>query len=85
MATVAEDAGLTPGVAITLPPAIRLPAATTIDVGWSWRPGGPHRPWHLRLTVENLFDARVVTLNAGGSIDLGAPRSVMLALAYRSR
>ncbi len=30
MATVAEDAGLTPGVAITLPPAIRLPAATTV-------------------------------------------------------
>ena len=32
MATVAQDAGLTPGVAISLPPAIRLPAATTIDV-----------------------------------------------------
>ena len=30
MATVAEDAGLTPGVAIALPPAIRLPAATTV-------------------------------------------------------
>ena len=32
MATVAEDAGLTPGVAIALPPAIRLPAATTVGV-----------------------------------------------------
>lgn len=62
----------------------RLPAATTIDAGWSWRLGGPLRPWHLRLTVENLFDARVVTRNAGGSIDLGAPRSVMLALVHQS-
>ena len=32
MATVAQDAGLTPGVAIALPPAIRLPAATTVGV-----------------------------------------------------
>ena len=30
MATVAGDAGLSPGVAIALPPAIRLPAATTV-------------------------------------------------------
>ena len=30
MATVAQDAGLTPGVAIALPPAIRLPAASTV-------------------------------------------------------
>ena len=43
MATVAEDAGLTPGVAITLPPAIRLPAATT--VGASGVPSGyPRTP-----------------------------------------
>ncbi len=32
MATVAQDAGISPGVAITLPPAIRLPAATTVGV-----------------------------------------------------
>jgi len=30
MANVPDDAGLTPGVAIALPPAIRLPAATTV-------------------------------------------------------
>ena len=30
MAKVAQDAGITPGVAIALPPAIRLPAATTV-------------------------------------------------------
>ena len=43
MATVAQDAGLTPGVAIALPPAIRLPAATT--VGASGVPSGyPRTP-----------------------------------------
>lgn len=30
MAEVAEDAGITPGVAISMPPATRLPAATTV-------------------------------------------------------
>ncbi len=43
MAEVAQDAGLTPGVAISLPPAIRLPAATT--VGGSGVPSGfPRTP-----------------------------------------
>ena len=43
MATVAQDAGITPGVAISLPPAIRLPAATT--VGASGVPSGyPRTP-----------------------------------------
>lgn len=43
MATVAEDAGITPGVAISMPPAIRLPAATT--VGASGVPSGyPRTP-----------------------------------------
>ena len=43
MATVAQDAGLTPGVAIALPPAIRLPDAAT--VGASGVPSGfPHTP-----------------------------------------
>lgn len=32
MARVAQDAGITPGVAIALPPALRLPAATTVGV-----------------------------------------------------
>ena len=43
MAPVGEDAGITPGVAIALPPAIRLPAATT--VGASGVPSGfAHTP-----------------------------------------
>ncbi|WP_454227663.1 hypothetical protein [Propioniciclava flava] len=43
MAPVAEDAGITPGVAISMPPAIRLPAATTI--GASGVPSGlPRTP-----------------------------------------
>ncbi|NLI84891.1 MAG: hypothetical protein GX440_05740 [Propionibacterium sp.] len=43
MATVAQDASLTPGVAIALPPAIGLPAATT--VGASGVPSGyPRTP-----------------------------------------
>ena len=43
MATVAQDAGLTPGVAISLPPAIRLPAASTVGAtGVS--SGFPHSP-----------------------------------------
>ena len=43
MAAVAQDAGLTPGVAISLPPAIRLPATTTVGAGGV--PSGlPHTP-----------------------------------------
>ncbi len=38
---------------------------------------------HLRLVgrVENLLDARIVTRNAGGSQDLGAPRRLWLGLS----
>jgi hypothetical protein len=43
MAAVAEDAGMTPGVAISLPPETRLPAASS--VGPSGVPSGfPHTP-----------------------------------------
>jgi hypothetical protein len=43
MVAVAEDAGMTPGVAISLPPATRLPAANS--VGASEVPSGfPHTP-----------------------------------------
>ena len=43
MATVAQDAGISPGGAITLPPAIRLPAASTVGAtGVS--SGFPHTP-----------------------------------------
>ena len=43
MVTVAEDAGITPGVAISLPPAIRLPAATTVGAS-GVSSGFPHTP-----------------------------------------
>lgn len=43
MAKVAQDAGITPGVAITLPPAIRLPAAATVGAG-GVPSGYPHTP-----------------------------------------
>jgi outer membrane receptor protein involved in Fe transport len=50
-----------------------LPAATTIDLFAQW-------PISLRLALvvraENLTDARVITRNQGGSIDLGAPRTL---------
>lgn len=35
----------------------------------------------LSARVENLFDARIVTRNAGGSIDLGVPRTFWLGLS----
>lgn len=39
---------------------------------------------HLRLVgrAENLFDARIVTRNAGGSLDLGTPRRLWLGLSF---
>lgn len=38
---------------------------------------------HVRLVgrVENLFDARIVTRNTGGSLDLGTPRRLWLGLS----
>ena len=37
---------------------------------------------HLVSRVENLFDATVQTSNAGGSIDLGTPRTVWAGLRF---
>ena len=55
----------------------RLPPATTLDLygRLELRPG-------LSLTgrAENLFDETVVTRNAGGSIDLGTPRTLWVGL-----
>ena len=59
-----------------------LPAATTLDVVARHRLS---RSLDLALRAENLLDAQVVTRNQGGSIDLGAPRTVWLALSWDFR
>lgn len=56
-----------------------LPAATTLDAFarvplWD--------KLNLVLRGENLFDEKVFTRNQGGSIDLGAPRTVWVGLRY---
>ena len=58
----------------------RLPAATTFDLMLT-QP--VLRGFTLSFALENLTNARVVTRNSGGSIDLGAPRSVWLGLHWR--
>lgn len=55
-----------------------LPAATTLNAYAEW-PLSPRI--NLVLRGENLTDETVVTRNQGGSIDLGAPRTVWLGLA----
>ena len=55
----------------------RLPAATTLDVVVSQRIS---RQATVKLRIENAFDERTVTRNQAGSIDLGAPRILWLAL-----
>ena len=54
-----------------------LPAATTLDAY-------AQLPLGSRLAVvmrgENLTDENVVTRNQGGSIDLGAPRTLWIGL-----
>lgn len=56
-----------------------LPAATTLDLFGQI-------PLVGRLNavarVENLFDSEIVTRNAGGSIDLGAPLTLWLGLRW---
>jgi iron complex outermembrane receptor protein len=54
-----------------------LPAATTLDLFGRQRLG---RGISLVARAENLFDAEVVTRNAGGSIDLGTPRTLWLGV-----
>nr|WP_232332812.1 TonB-dependent receptor [Novosphingobium aquimarinum] len=59
-----------------------LPAATTLDLF-----GQLPLVSHLQLVVrgENLLDERIVTRNAGGSIDLGTPRTLWLGLRWALR
>ncbi|MEG3145073.1 TonB-dependent receptor [Sphingomonas sp. RT2P30] len=56
-----------------------LPAATTVDAV-------VRLPITRRLSLvargENLFDASVITRNAGGSIDLGTPRTLWIGLRF---
>jgi outer membrane receptor protein involved in Fe transport len=57
----------------------RLPPATTLDLFASV-------PITDRLEIvaraENVFDETIVTRNAGGAIDLGAPRTVWIGLRF---
>ena len=56
-----------------------LPAVTTLDLfGQMPLAAG----FSAVARVENLFDEEIVTRNSGGSIDLGAPRTVWLGVRY---
>ena len=56
-----------------------LPAATTLDlIGQVPLAAG----FSAVARVENAFDEEVVTRNQGGSVDLGAPRTVWLGVRY---
>jgi outer membrane receptor protein involved in Fe transport len=57
----------------------RLPSATTVDA-LARLPLG--RGFSLSLRGENLLDQTVITRNAGGSIDLGTPRTFWLGLRW---
>jgi outer membrane receptor protein involved in Fe transport len=59
-----------------------LPAATTLDAVAAVPLG---RMWALVLRAENITDETVVTRNQGGSIDLGAPRTLWLGLRLQGR
>lgn len=56
-----------------------LPAATTLSL-FAQLPFADR--WALVLRGENLTDEKVITRNSGGSIDLGAPRTVWAGLRY---
>ena len=57
-----------------------LPAATTLDAV-ARLPLGPHVS--LIARAENVLDQAVVTRNAGGSIDLGTPRTLWIGMRFR--
>lgn len=57
----------------------RLTPATTIDAFAALPLAGP---FALVLRGENLADAKIVTRNQGGSIDLGVPRTIWAGLRY---
>lgn len=58
----------------------RLPPATTFN---GFATLQLHRRLSLVLRAENLTDARIVTRNQGGSIDLGAPRTIWIGVQFR--
>jgi outer membrane receptor protein involved in Fe transport len=55
-----------------------LPAATTLD---AYARAPVSGPISLILRAENLTGERIVTRNQGGSVDLGAPRTLWAGLA----
>ncbi|MDE2618660.1 MAG: TonB-dependent receptor [Sphingomonadales bacterium] len=54
-----------------------LPATTTLDAFAQLPLAGP---FSLVLRGENLTDTRIVTRNSGGTVDLGAPRTVWIGV-----
>ena len=56
-----------------------LPSAWTVD---AFAAAPLMRGVRLILRAENLFDATVYTRNAGGSIDLGLPRTLWVGLRF---
>ncbi|MGB3711268.1 MAG: TonB-dependent receptor [Erythrobacter sp.] len=56
-----------------------LPAATTLDLFAEIPVAGEIS---LVTWAENVFDETIVTRNAGGAIDLGAPRTFWIGLRY---
>ena len=56
-----------------LPDALTLDALARVPIG---------RGVHLVTRAENLFDETVVTRNAGGSIDLGTPRTLWIGISW---
>jgi outer membrane receptor protein involved in Fe transport len=57
----------------------RLPAVQTVDAVVDVPLG---HGWRAVARAENLFDARIVTRNAGGTVDLGTPRLLWLGLRW---
>ena len=67
----------------TAPDPLVLPAFTRVDAGLIYRVG-PHVD--LALNVENLLDAVIfVAGSVGSSLEIAAPRTLMLRLGYRLR
>lgn len=59
-----------------------LPAATTLDV---FATAPISQAWSFVIRVENAANARVVTRNQAGSLDLGVPRKVWLGVRLGNR
>lgn len=57
-----------------LPDALTVDAVARLPVG---------RGVSVIARGENLFDERIVTRNAGGSIDLGTPRTLWVGISWR--